>query len=81
MLDIKRIREKEAEVRSGLEARGADTKLLDRAIEAPATDGVRFHHMITVCLVDKGSIEHVINELGPPARCKQTNTATLTEFP
>ncbi len=55
--------------------------LLDRAIEAPAADGVRFHHMITVCLVDKGSIEHVINDAGPAARCKSGNTATLAEWP
>jgi len=54
---------------------------LDRAIEAPARPGVRLHHMITVCLVDKGSIEHVVNEQGPPARCKGDNTATLNEFP
>jgi seryl-tRNA synthetase len=33
MLDIKRIREKEQEVRAGLQARGADTKLLDQAVE------------------------------------------------
>jgi len=55
--------------------------LLDRAIEAPVAPGVRFHHMITVCLVDKGSIEHVINDAGPAARCKERNTATLVEWP
>ena len=32
MLDIKRIREKESEVRAGLTARGADTKLLDLSL-------------------------------------------------
>ena len=55
--------------------------LLDHAIEAPARDGVRFHHMITVCLGARGSIERVINELGEPARCKGPNTATVAEFP
>ena len=55
--------------------------MLDRAIEAPAAPGIRFHHMITVCLVDKGSIEHVINDAGPAARCKSGNTATLAEWP
>ena len=56
--------------------------LLDRAIEVPAVDGVRLHHMITVCLVDKGSIEHVVNDSGPAARCKGgANTATLGKFP
>ena len=55
--------------------------LLDRAIEAPTAPGVRFHHMITVCLVDKGSIEHVINDVGPAAKCKGENTATVGEWP
>ncbi|MFT7776323.1 hypothetical protein [Roseateles sp.] len=56
--------------------------VLDRAIEAPRRPGVRFHHMITVCLVDKGSIEHVINDTGEAARCKgSSNTATLKAYP
>ena len=56
--------------------------VLDRAIEAPQAPGVRFHHMITVCLVDKGSIERVINDAGAPARCKGgSNTATLKDYP
>jgi hypothetical protein len=38
--------------------------------------------MITVCLVDKGSIERVINDAGDPARCKGgSNTATLKAYP
>ncbi|HEY1089912.1 MAG TPA: hypothetical protein VGE47_02370, partial [Burkholderiaceae bacterium] len=55
--------------------------LLDRAIEAPEKPGVRFHNMITICLADKGSIAHVINDKGAAAVCKGNNTATLTEFP
>jgi len=56
--------------------------VLDRAIEAPEAPGVRFHHMITVCLVDKGSIERVINDAGDPARCMGgSNTATLKAHP
>jgi hypothetical protein len=56
--------------------------VLDRAIEAPRAPGVRFTHMITVCLVDKGSIEHVINDAGDPARCRGgSNTATLKAWP
>lgn len=56
--------------------------VLDRAIEAPRQPGVRFQHMITVCLVDKGSIEHVINDAGEPARCQGgSNTATLKAYP
>jgi hypothetical protein len=56
--------------------------VLDRAIEVPKKPGVRFHHMITVCLVDKGSIERVINDVGDPARCKGgSNTSTLKDYP
>ena len=59
--------------------------VLDRAIEAPdpaKAPGVRFHHMITICLVDKGSIERVINDVGDPARCQGgSNTATLKSYP
>ncbi len=56
--------------------------VLDRAIEAPRAAGVRFQHMITVCLVDKGSIERVINDAGDAARCQGgSNTATLKHYP
>jgi hypothetical protein len=56
--------------------------VLDRAIEVPARPGVRLHSMITVCLVDKGSIERIVNDRGDPARCKGgPNTATLKSFP
>ena len=56
--------------------------VLDRAIEVPQKPGVRLHHMITVCLVDKGSIEHVVNDAGDAARCKGGgNTATLRDYP
>ena len=56
--------------------------VLDRAFEVPKAAGVRMHHMITVCLVDKGSIEHVINDAGDAARCKGgSNTATLKDYP
>jgi hypothetical protein len=55
--------------------------VLDTAIEAPDAPGVRLHHMITVCLVKNGSIEHVINDVGDAARCAGNNTATRTEYP
>lgn len=56
--------------------------LLDRAIEVPEKPGVKLHHMITVCLVDKGSIERIVNDKGEPARCKGgSNTATLKRYP
>jgi hypothetical protein len=56
--------------------------VLDRAIEVPKQPGVRLHHMITVCLVDKGSIERIVNDAGEPARCQGgSNTATLKDYP
>jgi hypothetical protein len=56
--------------------------VLDRAIEVPRKPGVSFHHMITICLVDKGSIERVVNGAGEPARCQGgSNTATLKAYP
>lgn len=38
--------------------------VLSHAIEAPRAPGVRFHHMITVALDDKGEISHVIDDEG-----------------
>ena len=42
---------------------------LSRAIEAPATPNVRFHDMITVCLLSNGGIRHIINNQGDPTVC------------
>ncbi|HXS75993.1 MAG TPA: hypothetical protein VN753_07450 [Terracidiphilus sp.] len=39
---------------------------LTRAIEVPVKPGVRFHHMITVALDDKGEISNVIDDKGGP---------------
>jgi hypothetical protein len=39
---------------------------LTRAIEVPVAPNVRFHHMITVALDDKGEISNVINDKGGP---------------
>src|ERR1700761_12669 len=39
---------------------------LTRAIEVPRNPGVRFHHMITVALDDKGEISNVIDDQGGP---------------
>lgn len=56
--------------------------VLDRAIEVPRRPGVKLHSLITVCLVDKGSIERIVNDAGEPARCRGgSNTATLKVFP
>ena len=40
--------------------------VLSRAIEVPRVAGVRFHHMITVALDDKGEISNVIDDRGGP---------------
>ncbi len=56
--------------------------VLSRAIEVPEVPGVRFHHMVTVALDDKGEITHIINGAGDAATTKQPRVdPRLTEFP
>lgn len=53
-----------------------------RAIEAPATPGVNFHSMVTVCLANKGGIRHIINDIGAPTQCSGPRIdPRLTVFP
>lgn len=55
--------------------------VLSRAIEVPRTPGVRFHHMITVALGDKGTIENVIDDEGGPTSIEPRVTPKVAEFP
>ena len=56
--------------------------VLTRAIEVPVTPNVRFHHMITVALDDKGEITNVINNTGgPTALAPHRVTPKVTAFP
>jgi hypothetical protein len=56
--------------------------VLTRAIEAPVHVNVRFHHMITVALDDKGEISNVIDDKGGPATVAPHRvTPKLAEFP
>jgi hypothetical protein len=54
---------------------------LSRAIEAPRTPGVRFHHMITVALGDRGVIENVIDDRGGPTSIHPRVTPKVADFP
>jgi hypothetical protein len=54
---------------------------LTRAIEVPKTSGVRFHHMITVALDDKGEITNVINDKGGATHINPRVTPKLAEYP
>jgi hypothetical protein len=55
---------------------------LSRAIEVPRTPGVRFHHMITVALDDKGEISNVIDDKGgPTSLAPHRVTPKVTDFP
>ena len=55
---------------------------LTRAIEAPRRPGVRFHHMITVALDDKGEISNVIDDKGGPTSVAPHRvTPKVTDFP
>jgi hypothetical protein len=42
---------------------------LSHSIEAPTTPNVRFHDMITVCLLSNGGIRHIIDNQGDPTVC------------
>jgi hypothetical protein len=56
--------------------------VLSRAIEVPRKPGVRFHHMITVALDDKGAISNVINEKGgPTSLAPHRVNPKVAEFP
>jgi hypothetical protein len=54
---------------------------LSRAIEVPEKPGVRFHHIITVALGDKGSIENVIDNVGGSTSMQPRVTPQVPEFP
>jgi hypothetical protein len=55
---------------------------LSRAIEVPQKPGVRFHHMITVALDDKGEISNVIDDKGGPTSLGPHRvTPKVAEFP
>jgi hypothetical protein len=56
--------------------------VLTRAIEVPTRPGVRFHHMITVALDDKGEISHVIDDKGDATSLGPHRVMPkVTEFP
>jgi hypothetical protein len=55
--------------------------VLSQAIEAPQAPGVRFTHMITVALADKGEILSVIDGKGGAAITKPRSTPKVAEFP
>ncbi len=54
---------------------------LTRAIEVPKTPAVKFHHMITIALDDRGGISNVIDDKGGPTATKPRVTPKLAEFP
>ncbi|HEY2860678.1 MAG TPA: coagulation factor 5/8 type domain-containing protein [Terracidiphilus sp.] len=55
---------------------------LTRAIEVPTKPGVRFHHMMTIALDDKGEITHVIDDKGGAAvPGAHRTTPRVTDFP
>jgi hypothetical protein len=56
---------------------------LSHAIEVPQNPDVRFHDMITVCLLDKGGVRHIIDNAGDPTVCAPPRRIDpkLTLFP
>jgi hypothetical protein len=55
--------------------------VLSRAIEVPLKPEVRFHHMVTIALDDKGEISNVIDDRGGPTSIHPRTTPRVTEFP
>ncbi|MGW3008660.1 coagulation factor 5/8 type domain-containing protein [Streptomyces sp. NPDC001219] len=53
----------------------------DHGFQAPATPGVRFHHLLVVSLGGKGQYEHVINNLGAATSGTSTLPSTLVSYP
>jgi hypothetical protein len=54
---------------------------LSRAIEVPRKPGIRFHHMITVALGNRGEISSVIDDKGGPTSINPRVTPKVAEFP
>jgi hypothetical protein len=54
---------------------------LSRAIEVPKNPGVRFHHMITVALGNRGEISNVIDHVGGPTSIKPRVTPKVADAP
>ena len=54
---------------------------LSRAIEAPKSPEVRFHHMITVALGENGAIDNVINDKGGATSIHPRVTPKVTDYP
>lgn len=54
---------------------------LTRAIEVPQRPSVRFHHIITVALGNKGAILNVIDDKGGPTSMNPRVTPKVAEFP
>jgi hypothetical protein len=56
---------------------------LSHAIETPTPPNVRFHDMITVCLLSNGGIRHIIDNQGDPTVCAPPKRVDpkLTLFP
>lgn len=54
---------------------------LSRAIETPRNPNVRFHHMITVALGDKGEISNVIDDQGGATSIRPRVVPKVAEFP
>jgi hypothetical protein len=55
--------------------------VLTRAMEAPRSPAVKFHHMITVALGELGEITHVINDTGEATSIRPRVTPKVTLYP
>ncbi len=51
-----------------------------RGFEVPVTPGVKLHDILTLSITNHGTIDHVVNDFGPPTDA-DTHTSTVVEYP
>src|SRR3954454_17303514 len=50
------------------------------AFEVPVRPGVKLHDLLTLSITDHGTIDHVVNDYGPPTK-PDTTPSDVTEYP
>ena len=51
-----------------------------RGFEVPVTPGVRLHDVLTLSITNHGTIDHVVNDVGPPTDAN-TNPSNVVSYP
>ena len=51
-----------------------------RAFEVPVTPGVKLHDILTLSITNNGTIDHVVNDFGPPTPA-DTTPVNVVSYP